>query len=187
MATRYDPVAVSLHWTIAVLILCMLPLGFFMGDLPISIRFDAYAVHKSIGITILALSLFRLIWRFLNPPPLLPTGMSALEVFLAKAAHWGLYFLMIAMPLTGWLMVSASKKYPTVYFWMGEVPFIPMPVGLDGKATSHLFGGYHYWLAYGAIALITLHVVAALKHHFVNRDAVLRRMLPMRLGGADHA
>jgi cytochrome b561 len=175
---RYDPVAVFLHWVIALSVLTMIPLGFWMGDLPISIRFDAYAVHKSLGIVVLALSIFRLIWRFMNPPPAMPDTMKPIEKLMAHAAHWGFYFLIIAMPLSGWLMVSASMKYPTVFFWLVEVPFIPMPVGIDGKATAKLLDTVHYWLAWGALALILLHVSAALKHHFINRDGILLRMLP---------
>lgn len=98
---RYDPVAVTLHWVIAFSIIAMIPLGFFMGDLPISIRFDGYAVHKSLGLTVLALSIFRLIWRLLNPPPALPSGLKPYERILAKLTHWGFYFLIIAMPLSG--------------------------------------------------------------------------------------
>lgn len=180
-STRYDPIAVTLHWLIAFSILAMIPLGFFMGDLPVSVKFDAYAVHKSLGITILALSLFRLLWRLMNPPPALPEGMKPHEKLLAHAAHWVLYFLMIAMPLTGWLMVSASKKYPTIFFWMGEVPFIPMPMGIDGKATAETFGEIHEMLAIGAIFLVALHVAAALKHHCIVKDNVLTRMLPVWL------
>ena len=176
--TRYDPVAVTLHWVIALSIFAMIPLGFFMEDLPISIKFDAYTIHKSLGITVLALSLLRLIWRLLNPPPALPEGMKPYEKFLAHAAHWGLYFLMIAMPLTGWLMVSAMRKYPTVFFWLGEVPFIPMPQGIDAKATAEWFEEIHELLAFGAIALIALHVAAALKHHYIYKDTTLTRMLP---------
>lgn len=183
----YDPVAVTLHWVIAFSILAMIPLGFFMGDLPISIRFDGYAVHKSLGLTVLGLSIFRLIWRLLNPPPALPLGLKSYERVLAKLTHWGFYFLIIAMPLTGWLMVSASRKYPTVYFWLTEVPFIPMPTGIDGKATAALFKEYHETLAYGALVLIVLHVGAALKHHFILKDNVLTRMLPRCCKGKPHA
>lgn len=175
---RYDPVAVTLHWVIALCIITMIPLGFFMGDLPISIRFYAYNIHKSIGITVLALSIFRLVWRFLNPPPALPSGMKPIEKMLAHAAHWLLYFLMVAMPFSGWLMVSASRKYPTVYFGLGEVPFIPMPTGIDEKAAKDLFYTTHEYLAFGAIALISLHLFAALKHHFIYKDTTLTRMLP---------
>lgn len=178
MTERYDPVAVTLHWVIACAIITMIPLGFFMGDLPISIRFDAYAFHKSLGITVLALSVFRLIWRLLNPPPALPKTLKPYERMLAKATHWLFYFLIIAMPLSGWLMVSASAKYPTVFFWFAEVPFIPMPEGIDKKATNALFKEYHELLAYGALGLIALHVGAALKHHYILKDSALLRMLP---------
>lgn len=180
MTTRYDPVAVTLHWSIALMIIVMIPLGFFVGDLPISIKFTGYALHKSIGITVLALSLFRLVWRFLNPPPALPAGMKPYEIILAKLTHWLFYFLIIAMPLSGWLMVSASQKYPTVFFWIGEVPFLPMPEGIDKKQTATMFKDYHETLAYGALALIVLHIGAVLKHHFIHRDTVLTRMRPKR-------
>lgn len=183
MTARYDPVAVTLHWVTALTIIAMIPFGFFMGDLPITLKFSAYALHKSIGLTVLTLSIFRLVWRLLNPPPALPAGMKPYEVFAAKATHWLFYALIIAMPLTGWLMVSASQKYPTIFFWLGEVPFLPMPEGIDKKETAHLFNEYHELLAFGAIALILLHVGAALKHHFVNRDTVLTRMLPRFMGG----
>ena len=177
-AQRYDPVAVTLHWVIALSILLMIPLGFFMQDLPIAILFDGYAFNKSLGLTVLGLSILRLIWRLLNPPPALPANMTVIEKFLAHSAHWMLYFLMVAMPLTGWLMVSASKKLPTVFFWMGEVPFIPMPEGINGKMTAMMFKEYHYWLAIGAIVLVTAHILAALKHHFITQDSILLRMLP---------
>ncbi len=156
----------------------MIALGLIMEDLPISIRFDAYAFHKSLGITVLALSVFRLIWRLLNPPPALPGNLKPYERLLAKATHWLFYFLIIAMPLSGWLMVSASRKYPTVYFWLTEVPFIPMPAGIDAKLTAEMLGDIHGILANGAIVLIVLHVGAALKHHYILKDSVLVRMLP---------
>lgn len=181
ISSRYDPIAVTLHWIIALAIITMLALGQVMEDLPIAYKFQAYNFHKSLGISILALSIFRLIWRFLNPPPALPEGMKPHERFLAHAAHWGLYFLMIAMPLSGWLMVSAMHKYPTVFFGLGEVPFIPMPSGTNPKAASDLLKDAHELLANGAILLIGLHVAAALKHHFMDKDTILTRMLPVWL------
>lgn len=179
MSTRYDPIAVALHWIIATLIIIMIPFGLLLEDLPDSIKGNAYGLHKSIGITILALSLFRLIWRLLNPPPALPEGMKPLERTLAKAGHWAFYALIIGMPLTGWLLVSAAQKYPTIFFWMFEVPYLPMPEGMVGKESAEMFSEYHETLAYSAIALLILHVGAALKHHFVYKDNVLNRMLPL--------
>lgn len=175
---RYDPIAVALHWVMALLIIFMLALGFLMGDFPITIKFTAYNLHKSIGITIIALSLFRLVWRLLNPPPALPSTMSGREKFLAHAAHAMLYGLMIGLPLSGWLMVSALPKYPIVFFGLGEAPFLPMPPLNDAKMVNAWLNEVHELLAYGGAALILLHLGAALQHHFVKRDAILLRMLP---------
>ncbi|MFM9890704.1 MAG: cytochrome b [Rickettsiales bacterium] len=179
--TRYDSVAVTLHWTIALCIIFMIPFGFFMGDLPDSLRPTGYVLHKSIGITVLALSAFRLIWRFMNTPPALAATMPAAQALAAKAAHWVFYFLIIAMPLSGWLMVSASQKYPTVFFWLGEVPFIPMPAGIDAKATRDQLKEIHELLAFGTLGLLVIHIGAALRHHYRLRDHTLRRMLPLWL------
>lgn len=186
-AKRYDPVAVTLHWVIAISIILMIALGLTMEDYPISIKFDAYIFHKSLGLTVLGLSIFRLIWRLLNPPPALPDSLSSRDKLVANAVHWVLYFLMIAMPLSGWLMVSASKKYPTVFFWLGEVPFIPLPEDMTNKATAVMFGEYHYYLAIGAIVLVLGHAAAALQHHFIKKDGILLRMLPKFLQRRDHA
>ncbi len=173
-APRYDRVAVFLHWTIALLIIGMIAVGLTMEDYPISIRFLAINLHKSFGLTILALSLFRLYWRLRNPAPPLPEGMSSFEQFAAKASHWFFYFLIIAMPLSGWLFVSAYGKYPTVFFTLFEVPHLPV-----AKALGAPLKIAHYYLAMGTLGLLALHIAAALKHHFINHDTVLRRMLPL--------
>ncbi len=175
---RYDPVAVTLHWLIAVLILVMLIVGFTMENYPMSLRFTAFNLHKATGIAILTLSVFRLIWRLLNPPPALPATMPFWEKAAAHLSHWALYAFIIAMPLTGWIMVSATPKYPIIFFWLGEAPFLPMPKAIDTHATHEWFEGAHYYLALGGIALILVHILAALKHHFIDRDIVLIRMLP---------
>lgn len=178
---RYNSVSVFLHWSIALAILAMIPLGFFMGDLPIEVRFQAYTLHKSIGITVLGLSVFRLIWRFMNTPPAMPSSIPAYQKLAAAGAHWLFYFLILAMPLSGWLMVSATQKYPTIFFWLGEVPFIPMPAGIDAKATHDQLKELHELLAFVTLGLLVLHVSAALHHHYRLRDSTLRRMLPLWL------
>lgn len=178
---RYDAVAVALHWTIALGILVMIPFGFLMSDLPPGMRFTGYSLHKSIGITLLGLSVFRLVWRLMHTPPAMEAALPAHEKLAAKMVHWVFYFLILAMPLTGWLLVSSTAKYPTVFFWLGEVPFIPMPVGLDAKAAHDQLKEMHELLAFGALGLLALHVAAALRHHYRLRDDTLRRMLPVRL------
>lgn len=176
---RYDPVAVFLHWVIALLIIAMLAVGLTMEDYPMSIRFTAFNLHKAIGICILALSVFRLIWRFLNPPPAMPATMARWERAAAWGAHWALYAVILIMPLSGWLMSSASAKYPIKFFGLGEAPFIPMPTDAAlTKAIGNLSHETHELLGLGAIILILVHVGAALKHHFIRHDDVLRRMLP---------
>lgn len=175
---RYDTVAIFLHWMTALLIIGMIVLGLTMEDFPMSLRFQAINLHKSIGICILALSVFRLIWRLMNPAPPLPADMQLWERWAAHLSHWALYAFIIIMPLSGWLMVSANPKYPIVFFGLGEAPFIPMPDAPHAKLIGGLAHETHELLGYGAIVLILVHAAAALRHHFINGDAVLVRMLP---------
>ena len=180
MSTRYDNVAIALHWTIALLMICMLALGFFMGGFPPPLRFTAIDLHKATGITVLGLSAFRLVWRLLNPPPLLPeTTVPARRRPLVHLVHWSLYALMILMPLTGWLFTSAGAKYPIHYYGLGDIPFLPMPadealrkmLGADARQLHTIFG-------YAALVLIAGHIGAALWHQCVRQDGLLKRMWP---------
>lgn len=174
---RYHRVAVFLHWFIAVSIILLIALGLVMEDVkPISLRIDAYNFHKSLGITILFLSLFRVYWRLTHPVPVLPASMKSWEVFASKATHIVFYALIVIMPLSGWLMVSAGGKYPTTFFWLFDMPHLPVTGNKSlGKQAYEIHELTTQWIA---IPLITLHVLAALKHHFINRDSVLTRMLP---------
>ncbi|MBN8542729.1 MAG: cytochrome b [Alphaproteobacteria bacterium] len=174
---RYHRVAVFLHWVIGLSIILMIALGLVMEDIkPISLRIDAYGFHKSLGITILFLSLFRVYWRLTHPAPALPAGMKSWEVLASKATHIAFYALIIIMPLSGWLLVSASGKYPTIFFWLFEMPHLPVTGQKAlGKQAYEIHELTTQWIA---IPLIALHVLAALKHHFINRDTVLTRMLP---------
>lgn len=178
---RYSRVAVFLHWTIALLIIGMIAVGLTMEDYPVKYKFLAFNLHKSFGLTILALSIFRLYWRLTHTAPAMPATMRPWEKFSARALHWVFYFLIIAMPLSGWILVSANAKYPTVFFTLFEVPQFPLPVAYDTPYTHDIFEWLHYWLAMGTLGLLALHIGAALKHHFINHDAVLRRMLPLWL------
>jgi cytochrome b561 len=181
---RYGTVAVTLHWLIAVAIIFMLCFGLYISQLPDSdpSLFPLVQLHKSIGLTILVLSALRVIWRLINPVPPLPDTLSPLLKVVARATHIFLYFLIIAIPLSGWAMVSSSRLgLPTMYFGLFEWPHIPFLASLplpEKKQMSHLFGGMHLWLAIGAALLLVLHVGAALMHHFVYKDDTLKRMLP---------
>lgn len=176
----------GLHWLIALLIIGLLVLGTVMTDLSPSSRtkFQLYQLHKSIGITVLILSLARLGWRLANPVPPLPPTLQPWEAWLARATHVGFYVLMIAMPVSGWMMVSASPwNIPTLLYGVVELPHLPVLSTLpDKKAAESALKSLHEALAWGIVGLLTLHVLGALKHQFVLRDGTLARMLRMPAG-----
>ena len=181
---RYGTVAVSFHWIIAALVVTNICLGFYMNDLAHSdpMRFTFIQTHKSIGLTVLSLSVLRLLWRLVNPIPPLPPEFGPGMRFIARGTHFLFYFLIITIPLVGWAMVSSSPLgTPTMYFGLFQWPHIPFLAALPrAEKTIYVrdFAATHTLLAYAAIALLTLHVGAALWHHLLRRDDVLRRMLP---------
>src|SRR5665213_613400 len=167
-ARRYANVAIVLHWLIAFGILFQVSLAWRFQDLHTPEGFALTQLHKSVGITILVLSLARLAWRLMNPPPPLPADLAGWEKGLAHAVHWGLYGIMIGMPLTGWLMVSASRiTVPTLLYGAIPWPNVPGIAGL-APAAKHVWrtigGNGHEWLSYGFYGLFVLHVGGALKH-----------------------
>ena len=179
---RYSTVAIILHWVIAGLILFNLYLALQFDGLRGLAKFNAFQLHKSVGLTVLVLSLARLAWRLTHRPPLLPAKMPRWEKFGAQAAHWVLYGLMIGIPLTGWVVVSASPtNLPTVIFktvpWphLGFIHDLSMPVR---RSLEDQVEQVHMLLGFSMGFLIILHVAAALKHQFWNRDEVLSHMLP---------
>lgn len=183
---RYTSVAIALHWLIALAILLQLASGLWMVDaLPEQetqmLAFQVYQWHKSLGLTVLILTLLRLFWRLTHRAPPLPPGMTAWERLAAKSTHVLFYVLIIALPLTGWVLVSASKLgLPTLYWNLFQWPHLPLG-GMAAEAKAALeerFGTIHEFLAYATIGLLVVHIGAALKHHLVNRDDVLARMLP---------
>lgn len=183
---RYTAIAKTLHWLIAAAILGMLVLGWVMGDLPNGgNKFAAFQWHKSIGITILLLSLARLAWRLTHTAPPLPSGMPAWEKFAAHATHILFYALMIGMPLAGWAIVSTSSlTIPTMLYGVIPWPHLPLLPELANKKEIHEAAEQLHGLgAYLLAALIVLHIGAALKHHFINRDDILARMAPAALSG----
>ncbi len=179
---RYTAVAKALHWIVALMIIVQIPAGFFMHNLePSSLKYTLYQLHKSSGLIILALSLFRLGWRLTHRPPALSPKLKAWERVLARITHVGFYALIILIPLTGWLLVSASTTgIPTKIFWLIPVPHLPVP---QGEAEAEFWVEIHELFAKGMIGLLALHVAGALKHHFKDKDQTLRRMLPKFAGG----
>jgi cytochrome b561 len=174
VSRHYTATAKTLHWVIAILILGLLALGFYMHDLPLSPdKLKLYSWHKWAGVTTFLLALLRLAWRVGHQPPALPASMPKLHQWAAHAGHLALYGLMLAIPLSGWLM-SSAKGFQTV--WFGVLP-IPDLLGRD-KALGELLQTVHLGLNLTLIAVLLGHVAAALKHHFIDRDDILTRMLP---------
>ena len=182
---RYSAVAILLHWLIALLILIIAALGLVMTHVKLAPlwQFRFYQWHKSIGITILVLAALRLLWRLTHRPPSLPEAMPRLEKRAATGTHVLLYGLILGLPIVGWALVSASPlNIPTVLYGVLRWPDLPIPKALPGVGpTAKLLGLVHAYGAYVLIGLVVLHALAALRHHLVLKDDVLRRMVPRRL------
>lgn len=179
-SARYTPTAIALHWLLALAILGSLALGWYMSGLKFSpLQLKLYNWHKWAGVTILALSVLRLAWRLTHRSPALPTrieqGMPSWQLRAYHATHHLMYLLFFAVPLMGWAY-SSMAGFPVV--WFGVLP-LPDFVAVD-KELAKVIKPIHGWLAYTLLALVALHVGAALKHHVVDRDGLLNRMLPGR-------
>jgi cytochrome b561 len=177
--SRYNAVAIGLHWLIALMLIGLVVVGFVMGDLERSnpLKFQLYQLHKSFGMTVLALSLLRLVWRLTHRAPPLPAASKPWEKGLALAVHYGFYVLMLGLPLVGWLGVSTSPlKIPTVIFGLFTLPPLPFLQGIEG--ISHDLFELHEMMAFLLIGLFGLHVGAALKHHFMLKNDIVLRMTP---------
>ena len=171
---RYGRVAIALHWLVAIAILGSFSVGLYMADLPLSPqKLKLYSWHKWAGVTIFLFVVVRLGWRLLHRPPELPVGMPAWQHAVAAATHVLLYLLMFAVPITGWLM-SSAKGFQTVYFGV-----LPLPdLLVKNEELGDLLKEVHTLLNFSMAALVLAHLGAALKHHFIDRDDVLARMLP---------
>lgn len=171
---HYTRTAISLHWLIAILVFSGWGLGWWAHDLPASPDKARYfSWHKWIGVTVFLLALARAGWRATHAAPPLPATTAPWQASAARVSHFLLYVLMLVLPLSGWLM-SSAKGFQTVYFGV-----IPLPDLLaKNEPLGKLLSEIHEQLAYALAALVGLHAAAALKHHFVDKDGVLRRMLP---------
>jgi cytochrome b561 len=168
---RYTRTAVSLHWLMFLLMATGFSIGAYMADLHVSpLKVRLFAYHKWIGVTVLGLALIRLLWRLVNrPPPDEP--MPRWQQLAAHSTHWLLYALMIATPLVGWLYSSAAG-FPVVYLKIWQLPDLVH----KNEALAKVLVEVHGFLAWTLLWIVALHAAAALKHHFFNRDATLRRM-----------
>lgn len=169
----YSRVAIAFHWTIALLIIGNAVGAIVSEGLDGPTRGAIMSIHKPTGITILFLSLARLGWRLGHGFPRFPDSTPAWDAAFARATHVAFYFLMIAVPLAGWIMVSPGDR-PLTWFGLFDIPKLPV-----SKATGEAAHTAHVTLAFLTIVLVVLHVAGALKHHLVDKDDVLQRMLPL--------
>lgn len=170
----YGLIAQLFHWVIVVLIITQFVLAQRADNLPRGpALLQTLALHKSIGITILGLAILRLIWRWMNPIPPMPASSPGWQHLAARISHVALYALLFLMPLFGWMM-SSARNFPVSWFGIVTLPDL---VGPSEQAYKFFHDG-HEILAKVLFVLALLHVAAALKHHFIDRDDVLMRMLP---------
>lgn len=173
-SNHYTRIAISLHWLMAILLVCLFAVGIYMHELPLSPwKLQVYSWHKWAGVTAFIMVLLRLVWRFTHRPPALPFHMSSTEKLVAHIGHALLYLLMIAIPLTGWLM-SSAKGVQTVYFGVVPIPDLLA----KNKELGNLLRDVHEWLNLTLAVIVVGHIAAALKHHLLDKDDVLTRMLP---------
>lgn len=170
----YTKTTIFLHWLVAIGLFMAIGLGFYMVDLPLSPqKLKIYSWHKWLGVTIFLLVIIRLTWRLTHPVPALPK-MPHWEKIIAKLVHFLLYFLMLAIPLSGWLMSSAAG-FPVVFLGM-----IPLPdLVAKNQELAAIFKQLHFILNLSLLSLVILHLIAALKHHFIAKDDILAQMLPI--------
>jgi cytochrome b561 len=174
---RYTTTAIVLHWLIALLIVGAFTLGLVMTDMPgISpAKLRYFSWHKWAGVTVLLLACLRLLWRLKNRPPEFPDAMPAWQRRAAHGLHHLLYLFIFAVPLSGYFY-SLATGFPVVYFGLFELPVLIA----KNPALADTLKPIHYWLNMAMAALVAVHVLAALKHQFLDRDDTLRRMLPGR-------
>ena len=173
-ALGYSAVARTFHWVTAALVLTMLPIGIAMAtfDLGPEVEDPLYHIHRSIGALVLVITAARLTYRVFNPAPPLPVDMPAWQHLAALATHWALYALLIVQPIVGWIATSAYRA-PVLFFWLFDLP----PIWQEDRPFSEAMFVVHRTTGILIAVLICVHIAAALYHHFVRKDRVLRRMV----------
>ena len=175
-AVSYSRPAIALHWAVAALVVLAAALGLYMADLPEAApgREALFDLHRSLGVTVFALLVVRAAWRAMRRPPELVAGMPRLQRVAAKTTHVLFYVLLAVVPVTGYLLTNFDGEAVKLFGWA-----LP-PLVAPNEAAGRLFGDVHSFAAWTLLVLAGLHTLAALKHHFIDRDATLLRMLPAR-------
>lgn len=175
-ASRYSSGAIFFHWAIAILIIANILGAVLTEDVQGPLRATAMGLHKATGITVLVLSIGRILWRLVHRPPPMPASVRPLDAGLARVVHWLFYILMIALPVSGWAMISAaSPRRPFTWYALFDMPYLPVE---GNKAINLAAHEAHELLFYVFLALLVLHLAGALKHHFSDGRTFLFRMMP---------
>jgi cytochrome b561 len=175
---RWGWVSLGIHWLTLLMVLGLVVVGFVMQELPNSMaKFEIYSLHKSFGITVLALTVIRLLWRLFAGAPTPVPGMPRWQRLAAGLSHGALYLLLTMMPLSGWLYHSASGAMPRQLEWF---KLFPLPsLSERDRDVAEFASSMHEWLFITLAVIVTVHALAALKHHYLDRDRTLVRMLPL--------
>lgn len=173
---RYNPLSQALHWLTALFALAVLPLAWVAVSLPPSeLKGTMFTLHKSVGLTIFAIVVVRIVWRMIHPAPADPAAPKALEV-IARINHWLLYAIFLVMPISGYLLSALSGR-TTNYFWLFTIPGFEKNEALQKSfEAAHVFGQYAVYL------LVALHIIGTAWHLVIRRDGLLERMLPVQDG-----
>ncbi|WP_170135011.1 cytochrome b/b6 domain-containing protein [Acuticoccus kandeliae] len=192
-SSRYTAGAILLHWVIAILVILQIASGYAMGSLIAEgspLQYDVFQLHKSFGISVLVLTVARIMWRLFNAPPAEPASVSRLEAWAAHAVHWIFYLLLLVIPLSGWILISVTPvQVETILYFNAHLPWPNLP-GLDAlaledrRSLTGIIDETHEILGYAMGALVLLHIAGALKHQFAD-GSYLRRM--SFLSGGDGA
>jgi cytochrome b561 len=172
--STYGWITKTLHWTVALLIVGLIALGWYMVGLTYYDKWynDSLSIHKALGVLVLALACLKVIWAAVPPSPAFSTSLKPWEKIAAKSTHIALYAMMIAIPLTGYA-ISTSAGDSVSFFGLFDVPAVlPKSEGLRDLAIE-----LHYYLSYGTAGVVGLHALAALKHQFIDKDDTLRKMI----------
>ena len=174
---EYGWISIALHWIAAIAIIGLFGLGLWMTSLPYTHSWYTLGphIHESVGVLLIALIAIRLMWRFTDTTPEFEPHMRPWERLAASGAHWTMYALMVVVLLSGYLIPTADGSWISVFGWF-ETP----PVELGVERQADIAGWIHYWGAWALIVIAGFHTLAALKHHFINRDRTLKKILGIR-------
>ncbi len=173
IVTHYSSGSKLFHWVIAFIVITMLSVSFFLESVPEQYQSLAYAIHKSLGLTVLFLTVLRFFLIMYRGKPVLPPTVSMWDKVVSRIVQYSFYLFLIVMPICGWIMSVAANRVPV---YLGLIP-MPLPIEAN-KALAKLMNQAHETIAWVLIVLVVLHVAGALKHHFIDKDNVLKRMLP---------